>query len=142
MTQHFSNPQIVAGDKAIAHKTTNSVTLGDGKVKNFYPSPLITAHKPTDTTPGVPPEVLELESKVLELESKVLELQELMGRNYAAFRQVALHVDVAIALNFGNLPFTHKLRLARDIAKQSYSDILAINSRVISGEDDGRGSGR
>ncbi|MGI0498069.1 hypothetical protein ACOKW7_16225 [Limnospira platensis CENA597] len=72
----------------------------------------------------------------------MLELRELIGRNYAAFCQVARHVDVAIALNFSDLPCTHKLRLARDIAKQSYGNILAINSRVRSGEDDDRGSGR
>ena len=142
MAQHFSNLQTVTGEKAIANKVTDSVTLGDAKVKNLNAPLRAIAHNPTDTIPSVPSEVLELESKVLELESEVLELRDLIGRNYAAFRQVARYLDVAIALNFSDLPCAHKLRLARDIAKQSYGNILAINSRVRSGEDDNRGSGR
>ncbi|MDT9313678.1 hypothetical protein, partial [Limnospira sp. Paracas R14] len=98
MAQHFSNLQTVTGEKAIAHKVTDSVTLGDAKVKNLNAPLRAIAHNPTDTIPSVPSEVLELESKVLELQSEVLELRELIGRNYAAFRQVARYLDVAIAL--------------------------------------------
>ncbi|KDR55648.1 MULTISPECIES: hypothetical protein [Oscillatoriales] len=72
----------------------------------------------------------------------MLELRDLVKKDYAAFSRIVGDIDMAIALNFSDLPCAHKLRLARDIAKQSYGNILAINSRVRSGEDDNRGSGR
>ncbi|QQW27827.1 hypothetical protein AP9108_22085 [Arthrospira sp. PCC 9108] len=53
MAQHFSNLQTVTGEKAIAHKVTDSVTLGDAKVKNSNAPLRAIAHNPTDTTPSV-----------------------------------------------------------------------------------------
>ncbi|MET0099831.1 hypothetical protein, partial [Limnospira platensis] len=139
---HFSNLQTVTGEKAIANKVTDSVTLGDAKVKNLNAPLRAIAHNPTDTTPSVPPEVLELESKVLELQSEVLELRDLVKKDYAAFSRIAGDIDMVSALIHENRPFLARLFLVRNIAKNSRSALLAINSRAISGEDDDRGSGR
>ena len=143
MNRQNSNPQTITGDKTATHQATNSVTLGDEKVKKS-PAPVSAiAHQITDTIPTVPPEVLELESKVRELESEVLELRDLVKKDYAAFSRIACDIDIVSALIYDNRPFVARLFQVRSIAKNSQSAILAINGRAITtGDDDGRGSGR